>query len=136
MRIIQDHRRRLLEGNCLHDVLEAQLSQCVAKRCKNQKRALLMYLHIATVQGVLEPPVFEEPGCPDTFFGWTGFQVCIARREEFAKGLAGLFGDEATGRRPATNTLHNMFRRAQLIPEIEGGWKEAFEGKVRFIFEG
>ena len=136
-RIIQEYRRQVVRNHKLEEVMEAQLSQCVTKRCKNQKRALLMYLHIATVTGVLQPCDFKEPSSPGTFFGWTGFRVRAERSRDFTEGLDGLYEtDEPTERKFAKNTLHNMFRRAQLIPEIEGAWREAFEGRLRFVFEG
>ncbi|EKX55145.1 hypothetical protein GUITHDRAFT_160387 [Guillardia theta CCMP2712] len=57
--------------------------------------------------------------------------------QDFTEGLDGLYEtDEPTERKFAKNTLHNMFRRAQLIPEIEGAWREAFEGRLRFMYEG
>jgi len=132
---VQELRHRLVQSHPLQQLMDAQLKQCTARRCKNQKRALLMYLHIATVQGVLQPSAFKDPRSTDSFFGWTGFQVDRDRTMDFENGLAELFHDESlSGGRFAVNTLHNMFRRAKLIPEVEGGWKEAFGGQLRFVF--
>ncbi|EKX55241.1 hypothetical protein GUITHDRAFT_99023 [Guillardia theta CCMP2712] len=136
IRMLQQQRDQLLESHNMRDTLDDQLSQCIQKRCKNQKKALLMYLHIAAVTGVVQPLPFREPSGADTFFGWMGFKVNEDMTEEFARGIEELFqADDAPARvKFAINTMHNMFRRAQLIPEEEGGWREAFLGRMHFIF--
>ncbi|EKX48229.1 hypothetical protein GUITHDRAFT_105837 [Guillardia theta CCMP2712] len=116
----------VVPGHDLHERFEGQLKLCFSAKFKKQKEALLRYLQISAVKGLIKPLAFQEPtiqlhGQEKNFAGWTGFKVVPQEALSFKHGLFDMFV-EGTSRPCPTNTIHNMFRRANLVPQSLGKW--------------
>jgi hypothetical protein len=106
---------------------EDQRATCSARNFKSQKESLLIYLQMATQQGLISPLQFVHPGDETAgFLGWTGFYVHPGCGQRFREGVEGLFPEK-----PKLNTLYHLFRRSGLVPE---DWRRAWEGAVPFTW--
>eukprot|EP00960_Hanusia_phi_P021560 638385-Hanusia_phi.AAC.1 len=129
----------VVPGHDLQKKFEEQLKLCFTAKFKKQKEALLRYLQISAVRGFIKPNEFRKPaykmnGEDENFAGWTGFSVMAQEADNFQQGLLDMFMDGTARRCCPPNTIHNMFRRANLIPSSQGQWKSAFEGEnVAFV---
>ena len=104
-----------------------QRATCSALKLKSQKESLLIYLQMATQQGLISPLPFVHPADETAgFLGWTGFYVQAGCGERFRAGVEGLFPEK-----PKLNTLYHLFRRSGLVPE---DWRRAWNGEVSFTW--
>jgi len=102
-----------------------QRATCSVLKLKSQKESLLIYLQMATQQGLISPlPFVHSADETAGFLGWTGFYVQTGCGQRFRAGVEGLFPET-----PKLNTLYHLFRRAGLVPE---DWRRAWNGEVPF----
>ena len=100
---------------------------CSARNFKCQKESLLIFLQMATQQGLISPLQFVHPADETAgFLGWTGFYVRAGCGQRFREGVEGLFPEK-----PKLNTLYHLFRRSGLVPE---DWRRAWDGEVPFTW--
>ncbi len=108
-----------------HKQFSEQRLMCMVRALKSQKESLLIYLQMATQQGLISPLPFVHPADETAgFLGWTGFYVQAGCGERFRAGVEGLFPEK-----PKRNTLYHLFRRSGLVPE---DWRRAWNGEVPF----
>jgi len=119
-RVWQDRREWEREGR-----YQAQVDTCASMQIKSQHECLLRTLQMAATDGQIVPLPFKECG-PESFLGWTGFQVVMEHAQAFRARIDTLF--------PAPlkeNTLHTSFRRAGLVPDK---WSSGWLGLTPFKF--
>jgi hypothetical protein len=108
-----------------HKQFSEQRLVCMVRALKCQKESLLIYLQMATQQGLISPLPFVHPADETAgFLGWTGFYVQTGCGQRFRAGVEGLFPET-----PKRNTLYHLFRRSGLVPE---DWLRAWSGEVPF----
>eukprot|EP00281_Chroomonas_sp_CCMP1168_P034441 CAMPEP_0206250590 /NCGR_PEP_ID=MMETSP0047_2-20121206/21562_1 /ASSEMBLY_ACC=CAM_ASM_000192 /TAXON_ID=195065 /ORGANISM="Chroomonas mesostigmatica_cf, Strain CCMP1168" /LENGTH=482 /DNA_ID=CAMNT_0053676467 /DNA_START=105 /DNA_END=1553 /DNA_ORIENTATION=+ len=104
---------------------QEQVDTCAQLQIKSQHECLLRTLQMCATDGIIVPLPFAECG-PNSFLGWTGFQVEQAHAQDFRAKIDNLFPSPLK-----ENTLHTSFRRAGLVPDK---WSSGWLGLTPFKF--
>eukprot|EP00960_Hanusia_phi_P061229 764783-Hanusia_phi.AAC.8 len=72
----------------------------------------------------------------ESFFGWTGFWVMTPQSADFFRFLREVFHDIGEQNNPEAfkRLARAAIRQISFVPFVSGHWKEAFSGKIPFIY--
>ena len=78
--ILYENEMNYYKNKDIVNILRSQMAELICKHIKNQKKCLLMLLHIGLLRGtIITDSNFNKNKFSNTFFGWDSFRIIDKR---------------------------------------------------------